>query len=233
MRRRGFTLVELLVVIGLIVLLLALFLPVLQTSRRLSKAIRCGANIRQLTLGLVAYETVHARLPFGFTEEMSGPPSGGYAGLAQYDRMAWWWFDFLGKFDQGLHRDGQVVECPSRRLDNVALQYDVLCGNYGANRSLCKGSDDALALGKEFVGRPLGLANLSSPGGTVLLLDSGYACMDHQAWALMQFLEEKSPENAARFRKHRDDCLKRIEELRAFYEALPRSPELPEPLSTR
>lgn len=65
------------------------------------------------------------------------------------------------------------------------------------------------------------------------LLDGAYACMDHQAWALMQYIDERSPESARRFDSRRQECLSRIRKLMEFYSALPPSPELPEPLSTR
>ncbi len=67
----------------------------------------------------------------------------------------------------------------------------------------------------------------------IALLDKSYACMDHQAWALTQYLEEKSPETAKRFEEQRTKCLEQIEEIKRFYSTLPPSVELPEPLSTR
>ncbi len=65
------------------------------------------------------------------------------------------------------------------------------------------------------------------------LLDKAYACMDHQAWALVQHVEEKSPDTARRFAEQRSTCEKRIDEFAKFYSTLPPAPELPEPLSTR
>jgi hypothetical protein len=65
------------------------------------------------------------------------------------------------------------------------------------------------------------------------LLDSSYACMDHQAWALMQYINDKSPDAARRFESQRTDCLSRLKKISEFYSTLPPSPELPEPLSTR
>jgi hypothetical protein len=67
----------------------------------------------------------------------------------------------------------------------------------------------------------------------VRLLDHSYACMDHQAWALMQYVNDKSPDAARRFESQRTDCLGRLKKISEFYSTLPPSPELPEPLSTR
>ncbi len=65
------------------------------------------------------------------------------------------------------------------------------------------------------------------------LLDSGYACMDHQSWALIQYMEDKTPDNARKFESQRTECLSRLKKIAEFYMTLPPSPEAAEPLSTR
>lgn len=67
----------------------------------------------------------------------------------------------------------------------------------------------------------------------IALLDHAYACMDHQAWALVEYVQDKNPETAKRFESQRLDCLQRLKKIAEFYSTLPPSPELPEPLSTR
>lgn len=64
MRRKAFTLVELLVVIGIIALLLSILMPALSKAREMAKEVKCRSNLKQLILAFRMFASEHNdRLP--------------------------------------------------------------------------------------------------------------------------------------------------------------------------
>ncbi len=61
--RKGFTLVESLVVLGLIAILVALLLPAVQSAREAARRSRCANNLKQMILATHSFEASHGGFP--------------------------------------------------------------------------------------------------------------------------------------------------------------------------
>ncbi len=66
-QKRGFTLVELLVVIAIIAMLVTLLLPAVQAAREAARRSQCQNNLKQLSLGVINYESATGHYPESIT----------------------------------------------------------------------------------------------------------------------------------------------------------------------
>ena len=65
MSRRGISLVEVLVAIGIIGVLIAITLPAVQWARESARRMQCASNLKQLGLAITNYESEYGMYPFG------------------------------------------------------------------------------------------------------------------------------------------------------------------------
>ena len=115
--RRAFTLVELLVVIGIIALLIGILLPVLSQARKAGRATVCLSNLRQVHAAFVLYGN-----------DNRGVVPIGYRRTKQFNSMIYSGttasYVLFGKlYESGLTSDGGTFFCPSE--ENPRFQWDV------------------------------------------------------------------------------------------------------------
>jgi type II secretory pathway pseudopilin PulG len=79
--RCALTLLELLVVIGIIALLFALLLPAIQASRESGRRIHCQNNMKQIGLAIGQHTASFDRLPPGWIDVAAGDPGWGWASV--------------------------------------------------------------------------------------------------------------------------------------------------------
>lgn len=169
------TLIELLVVVAIVALLIAIVAPSLLAAKSQARAVKCCSNQRQLSLAFTVYQDQADVLPYGFNDiglgTTMGTPPEGYAGKASSDFQGWWWFNYLQNVVTLSQKPGSILWCPGRSLADPKIKSNVLCENYGVNRSICKNGKGAYFSDEQ----PLRFTQIRNPARTFLLGDSGYS----------------------------------------------------------
>lgn len=118
-RQTGFTLVELLVVIGVIAALLGILLPAMGRARESARRVQCASNLKQVYSALQMYAVSNRdRVPIGYRTVSKQFNSMVYSTTAG---NRWVLFGLIYEAND---LDPQVLFCPSET--NVKFMYDTL-----------------------------------------------------------------------------------------------------------
>jgi prepilin-type N-terminal cleavage/methylation domain-containing protein len=178
-KRRGFTLLELLVVIGIMSFLMSLLLPSLKRSMDLAKATSCKINLRQLSTALQLYRIENnGWLPVATPQEevaSDDPFSGSIASDSAVKNMAAPWFSELFPIYMS---EPKALACPEDpygyRVKKVAERLrDPIAGevsSYGINSFIATAGDGYLAnIDRHQPSRPMDTILVGDIGPDVLV----------------------------------------------------------------
>ena len=151
LRCGGFTVIELLVVIGIIGVLLAILLPTLAKVRDRANSAACLSNLRQIGLALSAYADDHhgCLVPgdyLGLIDGFPQPGAGNWADIlvdGQYVSAPTGAYNAASDadFEEGIAKRDTVLRCPSGQDYNAADGYPTSATDSRGSFYFSRGSD--------------------------------------------------------------------------------------------
>jgi len=184
--KRGFSLVEVMVVVSTVSVVMAVTMPAMNTARSRARAVVCRSNLKQLVLANIGYSNDHDGYYVPAAEDLwntIGPLQGGYNRWHGKRTGPDEPFDPLKGPLVGYLADGKVKKCPERvefsKSQDGMINFERGCGGYGYNmqylgsRLWCSGITTFAAMIKAYA-RTTNVVEVKRTAETLMFADTAF-----------------------------------------------------------